>query len=342
MFCKTIILSNSSNLNSNAPKGILTLSSSDNGIIGKIRLYNLATLPINTKIGIYSNNEVYTSHIIKKLHHFEFSLQENLDLTKSLYCALIDNTAGDKQVVLEGGNFNGFYFSDSPFDAVLEAKDDELDKTIDEALNICNNHCQDCEDCEYKKYFYENTSPTPGIKLNDDTSPIKESTETLENIADMPNSITLSQEIEQDSKTLTQSNENMEKVGSTLIETQNKSEHIKQEFEQDFLTDIIYQLDEMFARYPEDELLNSIIPNSRFIRVEADNVYVLGMLYEDKMLKYIAYGVPAEYNSNPPADLGKHYQWLPLNPNDPLSDGYFMIYQDAKNGTIIQMEFEEK
>ena len=52
MLCKTIILSNSQNLSSNAPKGILTLINQNNLVTGKIRLYNL-TLPQTTKILIY-------------------------------------------------------------------------------------------------------------------------------------------------------------------------------------------------------------------------------------------------------------------------------------------------
>ena len=57
-------------------------------------------------------------------------------------------------------------------------------------------------------------------------------------------------------------------------------------------------------------------------------------------MKYIAYGVPAQYNSMPPQDLGNHYQWLPLNPRDAMSDGYFMIYQNALTGSIVEINFE--
>ena len=87
-------------------------------------------------------------------------------------------------------------------------------------------------------------------------------------------------------------------------------------------------------------MLNTIIPDSKFVRVSGENSYVIGAIYEDNMLKYIAYGVPATYNSTPPADLGQHYQWLPTNPLDVMSDGYFMIYQNALNGTIVEINFE--
>lgn len=309
MFCKTIILSNSNNINTNSPKGILTLSKQDNKVLGKIRLYNIPTLPTNSKIGLYINENVYTSTIIKKPHHFEFVLDENIDITQSIYCAIIDNSSGSKTVVLEGGSFNGFYFADSPIDAVLEAKDEQLDKEIDKALSIdeCNN-CKDCANCEYKKYFYQNQ-----INYNDT------STQNSEGVA---NNIEMYTDIEEENST---------------NPAKNKGDVSEQPT---FLNEIIYQMDEMFAKYPSDDMLNSIIPDSKFIKVDGSNPYVLGAIYENKMLKYIAYGVPATYNSLPPADLGKHYQWLPLNPNDVMSDGYYMIYQDATNGTIVEINFE--
>ena len=309
MFCKTIILSNSNNINTNSPKGILTLSRQDNKILGKIRLYNISTLPTNSKIGLYINETVYTSNIIKKPHHFEFILDENIDITQSIYCAIIDNSSGSKTVVLEGGSFNGFCFADSPIDAVLEAKDEQLDKEIDEALSIdeCNN-CKDCTNCEYKKFFYQNQT-----NYNDT------SMQSTENVT---SNIEMYTNIEEEKST--KSSKNEEDVSEQLT----------------FLNEIIYQLDEMFAKYPSEDILNSIIPDSKFIKVDGEKPYVLGAMYENKLLKYIAYGVPATYNSLPPADLGQHYQWLPLNPNDMMSDGYYMIYQDATNGTIVEINFE--
>ena len=375
MFCKTIILSNSENLTNNAPKGILTLSKENKIIKGKIRLYNITSLPQSTKIGLYINEKVYTSPLNRKPNHYEFDLDENIDITQSVYCALID-TSNNKKVLLEGGSFNGFYFTDSPFDAVLEAKDEQLEQTIDTAIKSIENceHCN-CADCEYKKYFYDNykddntQSPNcdnkqelyehnnckntdtyfnPSIKTNvpqhhfvdNIQSNIVDKLKT-ECIDDIDNYIKY---FDHESMVNTHNTDTVQPLNSEdthfqpdIQESNNKTSQEKL----DFLNDIIYQLDEMFERYPEDEILNSIIENSRFIRVDGDNPYVLGVIYEDKMLKYIAYGVPAKYNSLPPIDLGQNYQWLPINPRDVMSDGYFMIYQDAVTGSIVEISFEE-
>lgn len=369
MFCKTIILSNSQNLNSNAPKGILTLSNTNGEIKGKIRLYNLQTLPLNTKLGIYSNEKVQILTLVKKPQHYEFDVTDKIDLNASLYCALIDNSLGDKKVVLEGGSFNGFYFSDSPFDAVLEAKDDELEQVIDKAMETSANckECSNCANCEYKKYFYENyadnkiQSPTYENfdEVNAPSTPLEQEcfNENLNTQASVEEfnsrEVETDEEVEQECV-----NETLEDtLDQQFVKSQNEENNIeppnqveenaqdnKKEIDEQstFLNDIIYQLDEMFVKYPADDLLNSIIPDSRFIKVEGENTnpYVLGVIYEDKIMKYIAYGVPAKYNSLPPADLGQNYQWLPLNPNDVMSDGYFLIYQNALTGKIVELTIE--
>ena len=341
MVCKTIILSNTNNIYNNAPKGILTLSKEAGKTKGKIRLYNIVSLPSSVKIGIYVNNDVHMSILTKKSNYYEFDLDSNIDITQNLYCALID-IADNKQVLLEGGSYNGFCFTDSPIDAVLEAKDEELEQTIDEALNkpdscsVC-----DCENCEYKKYFYQNhkqETKSSNIDIKQglnvcNTSDDSSDCDQIDNVQQQVIS-DLEQELIDDIN-------NMSCLkNSTNNDLPNNVDDSKSDEKLNFLNEIIYQLDELLAKYPEDELLNSIIPNSRFVKVDGDNPYVVGVIYENKLLKYIAYGVPASYNTLPPADLGQHYQWLPLNPRDVMSDGYFMIYQDAINGTIVEINFE--
>ena len=375
MFCKTIILSNSENLTSNAPKGILTLSKENSMVKGKIRLYNLSYLPQSTKIGLYINESVHIYHIVKKNNYYEFDINNNIDISQSIYCALID-TSNNKKVLLEGGSFNGFYFTDSPFDAVLEAKDEQLEQNIDNALKEIE-PCEkcNCSDCEYKKFFYDNHSQSNNSNLNSSNknnisqhncdientyfnSTLENNVPQFEVVDSIQSNIIdkLNNELIDD---INNHNFNFDKCESDVITNNlvndtlrtNKERHVKDEISKlnnsknneklEFLNDIIYQLDEMFERYPNDEVLTNIIPNSRFISVDGDNPYVLGVIYEDDMLKYIAYGVPAQYNSLPPKDFGRHYQWLPLNPRDVMSDGYFMIYQDALNGNIVEIDFEE-
>lgn len=382
MLCKTIILSNSQNLNNN-PKGILTLTNENACLKGKIRLYNIDTLPTSTKIGLYIDEKVYTSHINKKPNHYEFVLDQNIDITKSVYCALID-PANNKQVILEGGSFNGFYFTDSPFDAIMEAKDPELEEQITHSLqeeSDCIN-CN-CENCEYKKYFYDNYSVNQAnqntnnvsqninnfnhnndnsdnivtdnifehkleqyITDNKNTSPPENSNLIINFQENVIPSIEKELVNELKSRTLSSSvndyfnKDNSDLVDKNLDSNVSSDTDLSQREKLEFLNDIVYQLDEMFLKYPNDENLEDIIPNSKFVSVDGDSPYVLGAIYENNIIKYIAYGVPAQYSSPPPNDLGNHYQWLPLNPRDAMSDGYFMIYQNALTGSIVEINFE--
>ena len=96
------------------------------------------------------------------------------------------------------------------------------------------------------------------------------------------------------------------------------------------------QIDEMFICYPSEELLTATVPNSKWVRVDAeDGYYVVGLLFDEDEPSYICYGVP-EYqkNAKTPDELDGACVWLPLS-NDSLV-GYWMIYQSAHTGEIIK------
>ena len=102
------------------------------------------------------------------------------------------------------------------------------------------------------------------------------------------------------------------------------------------------QIDEMFICYPEEKLLTESVPNSKWVRVDAeDGYYVVGLLFDEDEPSFICYGVPQlvtqENNARrAPEELENMCVWLPLNDGDGLIDGYWMIYQSAKTGEIIK------
>ncbi len=99
------------------------------------------------------------------------------------------------------------------------------------------------------------------------------------------------------------------------------------------------QLDEMFVRYPEDVELDTAIPNSRWIRVDTkDDFYVVGILYDDGEPVYICYGIPGKYSEKPSASLSDVCVWLSLDgvEQKTAEDGYWVIYQSAKDGKIVK------
>ncbi len=96
------------------------------------------------------------------------------------------------------------------------------------------------------------------------------------------------------------------------------------------------QIDEMFICYPSDDLLTATVPNSKWVRVDAeDGYYVVGLLFDGDDPSFICYGVPqADEGGQAPAELENTCVWLPVASDDIA--GYWMIYQSAKTGEIIK------
>ena len=109
-----------------------------------------------------------------------------------------------------------------------------------------------------------------------------------------------------------------------------------------FFDGVKEQITSLFDKYPEEEFLSSIIPFSKWVKVDFEqdgNYYVLGLVYENDNIKYICYGVPGLYDKNPPKDLNGFAQWLPLDENKPEEYGYWITYQDAQNGESVEISF---
>lgn len=106
----------------------------------------------------------------------------------------------------------------------------------------------------------------------------------------------------------------------------------------DLLTSITEQFDYVFKHYPADETLNKMLPNSQFVNIkENEDHYSIGVLTNNENIKYICYAKFCLYNTPAPVELGEHYQWLPLDAEDPLSDGYYIVFQDTTDLKIVQL-----
>ena len=112
----------------------------------------------------------------------------------------------------------------------------------------------------------------------------------------------------------------------------------KEENEDAFYNDIKSQIEDLFKIHDEDKTLKTLIPNSKWVRVKFEdgiNYYVLGLIYENDIVSYIVYGLPADNNKKPPEDLKEYAQWLPLDINNPEEKGYWLVYQSAKSGESV-------
>ncbi len=97
------------------------------------------------------------------------------------------------------------------------------------------------------------------------------------------------------------------------------------------------QLDELFVCYPEEQNLNATVPNSKWVKVDADGGYfVVGLVYDGESVAYVCYGVPAKRKTLPPPEIADACVWLPLDKKMGASvEGYWVVYQNSADGKIL-------
>lgn len=122
----------------------------------------------------------------------------------------------------------------------------------------------------------------------------------------------------------------------------NETPEKKENKNETFFDGVKEHISELFDKYPEEEFLGQIIPNSKWVKVDYEengNYYVVGLMNDENGLKYVCYGVPGIWEENPPKELNGYCQWLPLDSTKPKDYGYWMTYQDVENGESVKIDF---
>lgn len=95
------------------------------------------------------------------------------------------------------------------------------------------------------------------------------------------------------------------------------------------------QLDEIFVCFPECDDLEGVVPNSKWAKIQVeDGFYVVGLILDGEVVRYISYGVPAMKNSCPPSEIRDVAVWLDDGKKE--GKGYWVIYQDAMTGQCLK------
>jgi len=212
-------------------------------------------------------------------------------------------------------DFNeNFNIKDDLYCAIIKLNNDKKEVILQGGSYECYFQEEDnppstdkCESCPYKEYFYSSA---------------------LENI----NNESTTNDKQKDLK-----NDDVQTIQTTSLE-----ENTTKSNDDNFYQTIKNEFDELFDTYPLDDTINNLIPNSKFVKIkgEKNTQYSLGVIYEENDLKYIVYGVPSKYNEEAPVEFEQDYQWLPLNADDPMSDGYLLVFQNALDGKIVKMTIQ--
>ena len=359
MKSKTIIIQSQTN---KSGRGILTLYEEEDLLKCKLRLYNTEKLTNNCKLGLYHNNQVYSANLLEKSGVYESSLVGEFNLSNDFYTAIVD-TANENRVLLSGGTYNGCYFEDS---SVITSELSQTDMNISEMADIHQNNlnlaenvdnlitqnnlesnypihyptdCNKCASCIYKEYFYNhenNPHGNNGLTYNQNSE----------------NTTFLSGEVKANTPLKAQNNENSHTQQPADLQTHqpldfqakadaqnlNNQQTNSEEINETMLSSLIPQFNYVFENYPPNTELNSLIENGKFVEInEAGESYSIGAIYQQDKMKYICYAIKCNYNATPPKELGEHYQWLPTDSEDPLSEGYYIVYQDAEDLKILEV-----
>lgn len=298
---KTILLSNKQNYEKGM--GVLCIEKNNGGIFGTLKTYDFNAENLVLAIGINKDKILKQNVFLDNGATFTFKLDNNFDIDASLGCVLCNASSGVYTPLLWGS---------SSAKAQLVA---------DVILGLENDNVKLKENREIKPNLEDvhSTMQTTQMPAEKQLNNMDKKIDHVENMTSEKDKASLF-EIDEDEVEKT--------IDSELDDPKS------------FFDLIGGQVDELFEKYPHDENLAKMIPNSKWVRVDFDQSgkeYLFGLLYENSELKYICYGVPGTYSQEPPEELRKFSQWLPLDPADPET-GYWVMFQDAETGDSIEID----
>lgn len=311
---KTIFLSNKTSTNKGM--AILTLAKQNQGVFCTIKAYNFSKYP-NAVLGIKTDKKIYKQNVNLENNIYNFFINQDIDLSQDIGCVLMDTSNNSFSPILWGSEKQENYKS-----------------------QIINNLRENIQKLETPKPKQTSTTSSnfPSKKIDPSPTPtnlgecyhpyghkveIKCDNEQNKHSQEIAQVATLSNLFESSD----------EEIEQTIDKELNES---KQEHK--FYNMIASQLDELFDKYPREENLENLVENSKWVRIKYDDndkYYVVGLIYFDNDIKYICYGVPGDYTSEPPRELREYSQWLPTDTMQPYTKGFWVMYQDADTGENI-------
>ncbi len=138
-----------------------------------------------------------------------------------------------------------------------------------------------------------------------------------------------------------------ETVAENTVEMKSIEEEVEAESEstpppfsfvkgENFYKNVMGKLSEIMTVNPREDRLEALIPDSKWVKVyyDKDEYYVVGILSDEGDVKFLAYGVPGVKSVKPPKDAEELCDFLEVK--GALSEGYWIMFQNAKNGEIVK------
>lgn len=306
---KSIVLNGVEN---RSQRAVLTLECDGEMTSGRVRLYNFGVEPRGIiSLGINDGTKIIKAGLTHTSGMLFTFMSDIRKLPENFSCAIVNFVNGEPKPLLYGSS-EGYVEKDEIFDQVIN--------NIKKAKNI------DEVEKELDKY---------GVDYQDDEKELIE-----KEIDKAINS--------EDISTCSHNCDECKYKKFYMSRVQNEQNNEKEELVVDerdlrntnsFYNEMKEQIDNLFANNPNEDYLQELIPNSKWVKVNIDeegDYYVLGLLYEDEELKYICYGVPGVFQRHPPKELSGYPIWFPLDTTKPEGFGYWLSYQDSNSGESVK------
>ncbi len=291
-------------------KAVLSIEGNGADVVGRVRLYNFSALPQGIlTLGIYSNGKVYKAGLTHKEGGLYTFLSNAEPFSNDFSCAVINVYNGDAKPILFGS---------------IQGKSEGLDEVVN-AVKKAENMGQ-----------VEEILDEYGVDYNDEEKAEIEKAIDQEFCAKCENCKYKQYFYSVDFATKSSAGERKEQLLKKQDDEQNQNDC------QTFYQELKPQIDKLFAENKKESYLESIFPDSKWVKVslDGDDYYVFGLIMEEGRVKYICYGVPGVYQKNPPRELSGNPCWLALDSENKEGFGYWLTYQDAENGESIKMVVE--
>lgn len=318
---RNIIMSNKASKNNEM--AVLTIEKHANAFDACIKLYNIENKDLMLAISCDSE-QVFKSELPENNYSYNFKLSSGFNMNSQISCVVVKKQGSNVEPIVWDTVFG------------LENKAEQKAESMF-ALSSPKHETVKKPDQSFAHATYQPNKPNElfGNKSAQAAESAKKEQVNLEELFDI-----LDEELEREIDITLQKN-NTDHANKVFDE---ETEKLKEQLSENvmFFELINDQIEDLFSKYPSESSLETLIPNSKWVKVDFEedaNPYVLGLIYDDVILKYIAYGVPGEFSKEPPADLEKYSQWLPIDPNNIEVGGYWVMYQDAATGDNVLIEY---
>lgn len=319
-FKKTIFLTNKES--NNKGMAILTLQKQNKGVFCTIKAYDVKKSS-HLILGLKCDNNIIKQNINLDNNIYNFLLNQEINLEKNLGCVLLDNSDNNIVPLLWGSE-----------------KSDNFKSQIISNLKNSIQKLQGSTQCMPKVNMLKNNPinedahiAEQSISIDNQMSFIDDEqvAENQTHISSIPENSEIAQAVPLSNLFESDEEEIEETIDNNLKDDENITPH-------KFYDMIAEQLDELFERYPREQNLENLVENSKWVKVKYEDenrYYVVGLIYLNYDIKYICYGVPGDYYTDPPQHLKNYSQWLPTNPIAPYTEGFWVMYQDADTGENV-------